>query len=850
MRSRAAARRRTRLEAAKVVRVSLDEPLRPLEVESRYREVLLVVSSRGELLGRVWLPALSVVPVDLQQAAIAAELGSQLWQQELRQTLERLPLDGVEDPRPVRRALGVSVVVCTHDRPDHLRRCLESLSALTREPLEIVVVDSAPSDDRAAAVCREFPVRYVHEHLRGTSRARNRGIREAAGELIAFTDDDCIVDPHWLDDIERDFADPLVMAVSGPIEPLELETRAQYLFEAHGAFARITEPIVFDGLSTNPVVAPYLAVATANVVFRRRVFDEIGTFPEDFGAATPIETGEDPYVFYRLLAAGYRISANPARFVSHGHRREYDVLRRTFFSYSLALFAHTLRCVVRHRELAAMRIWTYWWFNHLPREVLQALRRDDPRIPARLLLTEISGALHAPWRLLRTTLRRGEEPLELPPVAERPATPQVRGEAPDVSLVIPSHNRRDGLVEMLNALREQRFPPERFEVVAVLDGSADGSAEAARSLELPYALRVVEQENAGAATARNRGVAEARQPVVVCIDDDMLPDPSFLVAHANAHSRSVREQIVLGHCPPAIASDDLWALTLRNWWSDHFRRKSEPDHRWTFVDLTIGNFSISRDLYRDLGGLDEEFRRREDWEFAVRLLDGGIGFRYEPAATAWHHVEPSFAKRLRETRQEARDDVRLARKHPRVREQLKLAEVARLMAAESSARLAYAYGHPRASARATRLAPPLLATFQFLRLRAQWRRLAALLTTQAYVAGVSDVFPSPRDFLSFYAPSWSERAHTLRVELDGVQTAVPLPPAGPVELELDLGKRAVARVPILELERQWEWREVREVLLHQSSYAILTEVVRSELDEATAFEEALHELEERLVRAD
>src|SRR5438309_1205261 len=71
--------------------------------------------------------------------------------------------------------------------------------------------------------------------------------------LIAFTDDDCAVDPHWLDGLAEPFADTLVTAVTGHVAPVELETPAQILFEQHGGFGRGLEPKVFDGAKVSPV---------------------------------------------------------------------------------------------------------------------------------------------------------------------------------------------------------------------------------------------------------------------------------------------------------------------------------------------------------------------------------------------------------------------------------------------------------------------------------------------------------------------------------------------------------------------------------------------------------------------
>ena len=113
----------------------------------------------------------------------------------------------------------MSVIVCTKDRPDDLRRCLDSLAALRTVPLELIVVDNSSGDPATAEICRGRSVRYVLESGRGSSRARNRGVAEARGEVVAFTDDDCMVDPGWLDGLADVFDDPLVMAVTGYCGP-------------------------------------------------------------------------------------------------------------------------------------------------------------------------------------------------------------------------------------------------------------------------------------------------------------------------------------------------------------------------------------------------------------------------------------------------------------------------------------------------------------------------------------------------------------------------------------------------------------------------------------------------------
>ena len=97
-----------------------------------------------------------------------------------------------------------------------------------------------------------------------------------------------------------------------------------------------------------------------------------------------------------------------------------------------------------------------------------------------------------------------------------------------LSVVIPTHNRRDLLEEMLTAFREQTLSASDFEVVVVIDGSADGTLEMVDTSEQPYKHKAVFQEQSGVAVARNRGAKEAGGSVVLFLDDDIMPHAQLL----------------------------------------------------------------------------------------------------------------------------------------------------------------------------------------------------------------------------------------------------------------------------------------------------------------------------------
>jgi GT2 family glycosyltransferase len=804
----------THVENAKVVRISLDEPLRPVPVEDRYTHVLLIVRSAGEVVGEVLLASTSgQLSVARQQDALRGELAERLSARRLAHAFDRATRGPALDAAPTPADPSVSVVVCTHDRADQLRSCLESFGGLRTTPHEVIVVDNAPSDDAARQVCAEHPVRYVLEPVAGLSRARNRGVLESSGEVIAFTDDDCVVDPGWLDSLGEDFSDPLVMVVTGYVGPLELETRAQCLFELHGGFGRSFERTIYDGLSTAQA-----GVGDGNSFIRRRVLEEVGLFAEDLGPGTPAASGQDADFFARVFAAGYRILATPGRIAWHRHRRDYPELRRAMSAYVLGSTSAGIRRAVRHRDVNGLRPAAWWWHSHFRRDLGQILRRTERRVPLGMVLAEASGSLAAPWRLLRSQRADRPAPLELGSAEPAPPRPRVTaGAPPPLSVALASYNRRERLVQVLEALARQTYPSERYEVVVVIDGSTDGSAERVNGLDLPYTLRLLEQENRGLGPSRNRGVEEAKGPVVVFLDDDIVPEPGFLAEHAEAHRSAPDGHVALGYCPPVVHGHDFWSLYVRGWWEDLFRRKGEPGHQWTFADFSDGTASLPKDVFLDTGGFDPDLRRRQDWELGLRLLQRGVRFSYQPAAKAWHHADTRLRSAVLNGRHEGRGDVAFASKHPQVKGQLPLARFAAPDGRGLTGVRLLAYRRPLITGAAARAALALPPALDGLGLRSACGRLVGMLRTHTYLLGVRELLPTPEAFREFMAPvTGGEAIDRVRVSLGGDGTVEVPPAAGAVELSLDCGGEELARVLATELGEPWDWAAIRERVVREA----------------------------------
>ena len=247
---------------------------------------------------------------------------------------------------------------------------------------------------------------------------------------------------------------------------------------------------------------------------------------------------------------------------------------------------------------------------------------------------------------------------------------------PLVSLVVPTYQRRGAVLRLLESLRTQTLPPDRFEAIVAVDGSTDGTAEAVRSLAAPFAVRVLEGPNRGRAGACNAGIRAAAGAIVVLLDDDMEATPDLLAAHARAHEGAGWRAVV--GAAPIIDGPD--ASPFVRYMADGFRARMErigrPGHRLSFREAYTGNFSAPRDALLAVGGFDEAFRvyGHEDYELALRLQAAGVELAFSAEACAHQHYDKTFAGFARDGIARGRTAVLFAGKHPEVRGRLKLAE--------------------------------------------------------------------------------------------------------------------------------------------------------------------------------
>lgn len=238
---------------------------------------------------------------------------------------------------------------------------------------------------------------------------------------------------------------------------------------------------------------------------------------------------------------------------------------------------------------------------------------------------------------------------------------------PRFTVVVPTYQRRDLVVRAVGSLERQRCD-EPFEVVVVVDGSQDGSAEALRRLTTRFALTVLEQSNRGAAAARNRGASVARGAILVFIDDDMEADPELLTEHDRSHREGA--EVVFGHMPLHPRSpDNCLSAGVKRWSEQRLARLAAPRAELTLHDLLTGQMSVRRAAFDSIGGFDPGFTRggsfgNEDIDVGYRLLQAGYGMVFNPRAITWQTYAVDPAHHLRQWRDAGHADVAFMRRHP------------------------------------------------------------------------------------------------------------------------------------------------------------------------------------------
>lgn len=255
--------------------------------------------------------------------------------------------------------MRASVIVITRNRSHSIGETLEALAKQDHPDCEVLVIDSSDGAEKEQTekLVGQFGAqfKYVHEPRRGQALARNTGIPLTTGEVVAFTDDDCIPARDWLSKKVQNFSDPAIWACTGRVVKHQDGDASQLFEEVAGQdlgperrvftkadldfgpgvlLANVTKVFAKHMKSGAPV--PWCLGHGSSMSFRREAFRQIGGLDERYGWGQPFGGCEDIEIFFRTLKSGHKLVYEPAAVVRHKHRFTAEEVFRTRYIYSYA----------------------------------------------------------------------------------------------------------------------------------------------------------------------------------------------------------------------------------------------------------------------------------------------------------------------------------------------------------------------------------------------------------------------------------------------------------------------------------------------------------------------------------
>ncbi len=536
----------------------------------------------------------------------------------------------------------VSIVIPVFNASETLGLCLDSIARLSypASKIEVIVVDNG-STDESESLSRKYGVKVLNElSMKSSYAARNAGIRAARGELIAFTDADCIVTRDWLTHLTAHWGHLEIGCFAGEIQAYRPEDIIEIFSDRAGILRQ------YGTLS-----CPYLPYAqTANSAYRKTVLDQIGLFNPE------MTSGGDADLAWRMQKQlGLKIKFIPEAIVYHKHRTSIQTLFEQFRKYEHGKMLwrkshpdYTPPTAEQRRNELAARI----------AQVRNALEQDTHKfLDAKIDLAD----LVAPF--LRYVMALGT--LE----AHSQLNPNLLSNSlPLVSVVLPTHNRARLLKESLESLTRQTIPVEQFEVVVIDDGSEDSTKDVCDKMSNLLRLVYKRIDNSGIAAAKNVGISECSAPLILFFDDDDIAHPQLLDEHLKFHQAHPRENIaILGYTTwaPALAKTELMRHVTeigRQLFSyENIAHGQELDYRhfWGGRSSCKKAFLLAHGLFR------EEFRFGcEDIEIGYRLARFGLKVVHNRKAVSYINRSMTFDEFCQRCEKQGRAQYFFGKIHP------------------------------------------------------------------------------------------------------------------------------------------------------------------------------------------
>jgi mycofactocin system glycosyltransferase len=217
---------------------------------------------------------------------------------------------------------SISIIIPVKNRPQDIQECLTSLASLDypKDKVEIIVVNDG-STDSTAKVIQTFNIKTIHlPQSIGASACRNLAAREANGDLLGFTDSDCVPHPHWLKDLSPNFNDERVGIVGGYVSNFYNRSSLDRYEAVKSSLNMGISPFRVEEDKSSMAYIP-----SCNLIIRKKAFSEAGGFQED------LHVGEDVDLCWRIRKLGYHLLYVPRGEVKHKHRNDVlQMLKRRF----------------------------------------------------------------------------------------------------------------------------------------------------------------------------------------------------------------------------------------------------------------------------------------------------------------------------------------------------------------------------------------------------------------------------------------------------------------------------------------------------------------------------------------
>ncbi|KIC92326.1 glycosyltransferase family 2 protein [Flavihumibacter sp. ZG627] len=340
--------------------------------------------------------------VNIQKAILSSDVNS--LEYNMRTILGNLL------PRDIPDYADISIIICTRNRSNILIKCLDSLAKQHCKPREIIIVDNAPSDDSTERLVNlTGDIRYIREERPGLDIARNTGAINAGNNIIAYLDDDVVIDPFWTYRIMEAFLDNTVDAITGLVLPASLEAESQVIFEKFWSFNKgyLQKKYTSGFLKPKDKDCPKVwnIGAGANMAFRKDILEKVNYFDERLDAGAAGCSG-DSEIWFRILRIRGNILYSPLAIVYHEHRRDMKGLERQLFNY---MKGNVTAALIQHQSEPALN-YARHVFRGMTRNYLLLLlgKFRNPGLRHKTIIKEALGALSG---VIYFSLNRKRKPL-------------------------------------------------------------------------------------------------------------------------------------------------------------------------------------------------------------------------------------------------------------------------------------------------------------------------------------------------------------------------------------------------------------------------------------------------------